>query len=91
MSSAEGLIIRRSCVIEAELERMEMLFATAGQADEKALDLYSRLSNTQRRLLEAVGLERKAKDAGPHFCRATSSTPHGRQRCYRCPEEPDDG
>ena len=40
---------------------LEVKFATAGQAEPEALDLYSRTSGNLRRLLEAVGLERRAR------------------------------
>jgi hypothetical protein len=49
----------------AELEMLEARFAAAGQADATSLDLYIRASGNLRRLLEAVGLHRRAKDIGP--------------------------
>jgi hypothetical protein len=64
-SEAEKLIIRRASVIEAELLRYEKDFAEAGQADANQFDLYLRAAGHQRRLLETVGLERKARDITP--------------------------
>jgi hypothetical protein len=64
-SAAERSIIRRCAVLTTELERLEAKFATAGEASEYDLDLYQRMTNTLRRALEAVGLERRAKDIGP--------------------------
>ena len=65
VSEAETLIIRRASVLEAELERLEAIFALAGEADVPSLDLYQRIANTQRRLLESIGLDRRAKDVTP--------------------------
>lgn len=71
LPEARGLIIRRAAVLEAELERMEAMFAKDAEAgaepSEKLLDLYQRMSNTQRRLLESVGLDRRAKDVTPNL------------------------
>ena len=44
---------------------MEVVFALAGEADPETLDLYGRTAGNLRRLLEAVGLRRRAKDVGP--------------------------
>ena len=65
-SAAERSIIRRASVLTVELERMETAFALAGEADPETLDLYARIAGNLRRLLEAVGLQRRAKDiSGP--------------------------
>jgi hypothetical protein len=64
-SAAERSIIRRASVLTVELERLEARFATAGEASERDLDLYIRGAGNLRRLLEAVGLQRRAKDVGP--------------------------
>ena len=64
-SAAERSIIRRAAVLTVELERLEATFATAGEADPETLDLYGRTSGNLRRLLEAVGLQRRCKDIGP--------------------------
>jgi hypothetical protein len=61
-SAAERSIIRRAAVLTVELERLEAAFAVAGEADPEALDLYGRTSGNLRRLLEAVGLQRRARD-----------------------------
>lgn len=62
VSTAETLIARRAAVLEAELERYEVGFAEAGEAEASALCLYQTVANCQRRLLEAIGLERRARD-----------------------------
>jgi hypothetical protein len=64
-TAAERSIIRRASVLTVELERIEAKFATAGEANDYELDLYQRTANSLRRLLESVGLERRAKDIGP--------------------------
>jgi hypothetical protein len=64
-SAAERSIIRRAAVLTTELERLEVKFALAGQASADDIDLYSRAASNLRRLLEAVGLQRRAKDVGP--------------------------
>ena len=64
-SAAERSIIRRASVLTVELERMERQFALAGEADADDLDAYQRCANSLRRLLEAVGLQRRPRDVGP--------------------------
>jgi hypothetical protein len=62
VSEAERSIVRRAAIIETELERMETAFANAGEASAEALDLYARTAGNLRRLLESVGLQRRAKE-----------------------------
>src|SRR5262245_9866027 len=68
-SEAERSIIRRASTITVELERLELRFAEANLAgqppDPIDFDLYLRGANSLRRLLEAVGLERKPRDVTP--------------------------
>jgi hypothetical protein len=64
-SAAERSIIRRAAVLTTELERLEVRFATAGEANADDLDLYQRTANSLRRLLEAVGLQRRTRDVTP--------------------------
>ena len=54
VSEAVRAIIRRASALCVELERLEMLFASAGEATPQQLELHGRTSNTLRRLLEAV-------------------------------------
>jgi|SRR6516225_3637003 len=63
-TAAEQAIIRRAAVLIVELERLERQFALAGEADALTLDLYGRVAGNMRRLLESVGLERRAKVVG---------------------------
>jgi hypothetical protein len=64
-SAAERSIVRRASVITVELERLEAKFALAGQASADGLDLYQRAAGNLRRLLEAVGLQRRPRDMTP--------------------------
>jgi hypothetical protein len=64
-STAERSLIRRAATMTVELERLELKFATAGQASPDDLDLYVRASGNLRRLLEAIGLKRRSKDVTP--------------------------
>jgi hypothetical protein len=65
VSEAERSIIRRIATLTVELERMESTFATAGEATPAQLDLYQRTANSLRRLLEAIGLQRRSKNITP--------------------------
>ena len=63
-SAAERSIIRRAATLNVECEHLEMRFASS-EASAADLLLYSRLANTLRRLLEAVGIERQMQDVTP--------------------------
>jgi hypothetical protein len=65
VSEAERSIVRRAATMTVELERMEAAFAMAGEAKPSDLDLYQRTAGNLRRLLESVGLEKRAKDVTP--------------------------
>jgi hypothetical protein len=65
MSEAERALVRRSATIIVALEQMEFTFATSEEPTPHQLELYQRLSNTLRRLLEAVGLKRRPRDVTP--------------------------
>jgi hypothetical protein len=64
-SAAERSIIRRAAVLTVELERLEAKFALAGEASAEELDVYSRIASNLRRLLEAIGLQRRPKNVTP--------------------------
>ncbi len=61
-SAAERHIARRATTLIIELERLERKFALAGEADIADLDTYARVASSMRRLLEGIGLKRRAKD-----------------------------
>jgi len=65
VTEAERSIIRRVATLTVELERMEHAFALAGEAKPDQLDLYQRTAGSLRRLLEAVGIERRSRDVTP--------------------------
>ena len=77
VSEAKRSIIRRASALEVELERLEAKFALAGEADAADLDLYQRASNTMRRHLESVGLERAARDVTPPLADYLASKAEG--------------
>jgi hypothetical protein len=63
MSEAMLSLCRRVAAIEVQLEQME---ACMSEGDLKVdLDLYNRLSGNLRRMLETIGLQRKAVDCTP--------------------------
>lgn len=67
VSEAERSIVRRASALEVELERLELLFATSGAASAADLDLYQRASNTMRRHLETLGINRRPRDITPNL------------------------
>ena len=54
-------------MLSLQAELMEQQFAQAedGVAPLKALETYQRITNTLRRTLESLGLQRRAKDVTP--------------------------
>ena len=66
-SEAKKIIARRAAFETLQLELIEERVAKRynGEAPPKTLALYQRVSNSLRRLLESIGLERKAKDVTP--------------------------
>lgn len=64
VSEAERSIVRRAAVLTVELERIEAKFAV-GEGDATMLDLYQRTAGSLRRLLESVGLKRRARNITP--------------------------
>jgi hypothetical protein len=59
MSEAQLSLCRRASAIEVQLEQMEASMSEG--ALKVDLDLYNRLSGNLRRILESIGLERKAR------------------------------
>jgi hypothetical protein len=64
ISEAERSICRRVATLTCELEHLEYRFATE-ESDPFLLDAYQRGANTLRRLLQAVGLQRRARELVP--------------------------
>jgi hypothetical protein len=66
VSAAERAIVRRAAVLIIELERLEVRFAAEDVAPKATdVDLYARGASHLRRLLQAIGIERRAKDISP--------------------------
>ena len=69
ITKAEEMLIRRIAVFEAEMREMEMKIAADRKAktspDEKFIDLYSRLANSQHRLLKEIGMKRIPRTVVP--------------------------
>lgn len=65
VSMAEQSVVRRASTLVVELEMLEARFAEAGGATADELDLYARVSGNLRRLYEATGLQRRARDVTP--------------------------
>ena len=64
-SAAECSIVRRASVMTVELERMERLFALAGEASAQDLEIYARVAANMRRCLESIGIHRRPRDITP--------------------------
>jgi hypothetical protein len=77
VSEAERSVVRRIATLTVELERMEAGFAVAGEARPDQLDLYQRTANSLRRLLEAIGLQRRPKDVTPDPLQYAARNGHG--------------
>jgi hypothetical protein len=66
LSEAKKMLIRRCAFIAIQMEAMEQQWAEHdGIASEKSLMSYQRLAGALRRLLQTLGLERRAKNVGP--------------------------
>ena len=66
LRSATEVLSSPATVLTVQLEQLEAKFALAnGEASANELDLYARTSSTLRRLLEAVGLQRRAREIIP--------------------------
>jgi hypothetical protein len=68
-SEPQKLTARRIAVLETELRFQEVKLASirvaGGEPDDALLDLYSRISNAQRRHIEALGWSRVPRDVTP--------------------------
>jgi hypothetical protein len=62
LSEAQAALCRDAACLEIELERMRGALSEGGEVD---LDLYGRVAGQRRRILETLGLERRARDVTP--------------------------
>lgn len=71
VSESEKVLVRRSAMLTLQLELMEQRFSEndEGQAGTKELETYQRATNTLRRTLEALGLQRRPRDVTPSVSR----------------------
>ena len=66
ISSAERVLVRRAAMLTLQLELQEAAWAQGGgEASPKQLDAYQRATGALRRLLESLGLGRRARDVTP--------------------------
>jgi hypothetical protein len=67
ISEAERVLVRRAAMLTLQLELMEHRWATEheGEAGPKTLLTYHTVTNTLRRVHEALGTKRRAKDITP--------------------------
>jgi hypothetical protein len=74
LSEAQIQLIRRASTLEIELEHME---ASASGGERLDLDLFGRTVGNLRRVLETIGLERKARpiDGGHNVLAEYFATP----------------
>jgi hypothetical protein len=61
LSEAQAALIRDAAALEIELERMRGRLSEGERVD---LDQYGRVAGQRRRILESIGLERRARDVG---------------------------
>jgi hypothetical protein len=64
ISESERALVRRASVLIVETERLEQRFAHA-EPEAADLDLYQRLTNSMRRVLETLGTGRRQRDVTP--------------------------
>jgi hypothetical protein len=76
LSQASRSLIRRAAVLSVELEHLELKFAQQ-EATAAQLELYARLSNTLRRLLQTIGTERVPRDVTPSLSEYIKRKRHG--------------
>src|SRR5262245_15704562 len=67
ISQAQLSLIRRAAALTVQLELWEAQFAEDNGAKPQALDQYQRCLNSLRRVLEALGLERRVRDVTPEL------------------------
>jgi hypothetical protein len=66
VSSAEAILVRRAAMLTLQCELMERNWAeNDGVASAKQIEVYQRTSNSLRRLLETLGLKRRAREVTP--------------------------
>lgn len=72
LSQAQQSLVRRAAAIECELELMEGRLSLGQDVD---LDVFTRSASHLRRILETLGLERRARDVTPSVAAYVASLP----------------
>jgi hypothetical protein len=69
VSEAERILVRRSAMLTLQLELLEQRFAQndGGSANSRDIETYQRCTNTLRRTLESLGLQRRPREVAPNF------------------------
>ncbi len=66
VSESEKRLVRRAAMLTIQLEMMDSKFAlNDGEASRVDLETYQRCSNSLRRLLKSLGLQRRQRDVTP--------------------------
>ena len=67
VSESEKVLVRRCSMLTLQLELMEQNFAKneGGEATAPQIEAYQRCTNTLRRTLESLGLQRRQRDITP--------------------------
>ena len=66
ISHSERVLLNRASMLVLQLEMIEALFAkNGGMASPRQLDRYQRVTNTLRRTLETLGVQRRSRDITP--------------------------
>ena len=67
LSEAERVLVRRAAMLTLQLELMEFNWAknSEGEAGPKSIRVYQQCTNTLRRTLECLGIQRRPKDVTP--------------------------
>jgi hypothetical protein len=67
VSASERRLIRRSAMLTLQLELLDAKFAASndGGASYRDFECYQRATNTLRRVLESLGLQRRSRDITP--------------------------
>ena len=78
VSEAEKLLVRRCAMLSLQCELQEQRFALneGGEATSAQIEVYQRTTNTLRRTLEALGLQRRAREVVPTLSQYLESKAH---------------
>ncbi len=80
VTESQKAIVQRAATIIVALEQLEIKFANANEATALELEQFTRASNSLRRHLETLGLDRKPKDITPSLKDYLAGKANGHQR-----------